>query len=138
MRLGKLLIPLLMVVSSVVFSQQTNSTRAVEGDYIVIDLSKSLEGNKVHDRLYYLILNSHSVDLPSEITDFLDAIPDEPNLHHKLTLEREEILKVLYNNRIHPDDKKFICNHYLQDRSYEPLIPIMPYLEAYVRTGSVK
>lgn len=138
MRLGNLLFPLLMVVSSVVFSQQKNSPKTGEGDYIVIDLSKSLEGNKIIDRLYYLILNSQSVDLPAEITDFLDAIPDEPHLHHKLTLQREEILKVLYNNRIHPDDKKFICNHYLQDRSYEPLIPIMPYLEAYLRTGSIK
>lgn len=138
MKLGRLLFPLLMVVSSVVFSQQINAPKTGESDYIVIDLSKSLEGNKIIDRLYYLTLNSQSVDLPAEITDFLDAIPDEPHLHHKLTWQREEILKVLFNKRIHPDDKKFICNHYLQNRSYEPLIPIMPYLEAYVRTGSVK
>lgn len=137
MRIKMLALSLFVMLTICSNAQNTSSAKS-QGDYIVIDVSNSLEGNKIHDRLHYLITYSTEVDLPFQITDYLDSISDEPRLHQKLTSQREALLKVLYNERINPEDKKFLCKHFLDNSAEEALQPILHYLETYMRTGFIK
>lgn len=107
-----LLIPLFLMIFGFGFSQNSNLQN--RGDYLVVDLSKTIPGNEIHDRLYYLTQWSESVQLPEDVVAFIDNIQDEPGLHHKLSWLRSSIMKIIYNPRISPEDKKFVCNHYLQ------------------------
>lgn len=138
MRIKMIAVSLFVMLSTFSYAQNTSSAKSSQGDYIVIDVSNSLEGNKTIDRLYYLVNHSHTVDLPYQITDYLDTIEDEPRLHQKLTLQREELLKVLYNDRIDPKDKEFLCKHFLKNQDDAVLKPIFTYFETYLRTGSIK
>ncbi|SMC43334.1 hypothetical protein SAMN06296427_102197 [Moheibacter sediminis] len=136
MRLMNLLIPAIMTGCSIVFSQEKNTEKE---DYIVIDLSKSHPNNRTLDYLYYLTINSAEVDLPLEIIEFLESIPDgnDSNLHTKYTYQRTEILKVIYNERISPEDKRFLCNHHLKITDSQGVNPIHPLLQKYIDRGSL-
>lgn len=105
------------------FAQNSSSN----GDYLVVDLSKTIPGNEIHDRLYYLTKWSDEVQLPDDVISFLDNIQDETGLHNKLTWLRTSILRVIYNPRISPEDKKFVCDHYIQsnDNQTGQIIPLL-------------
>lgn len=139
MRLSLVFLPFLVFMFSAFVNAQSQQSPPINNEgYIEIDLSNSLEGNKIIDRIYYLTLYSQEVELPIETVQFLASIQDEPEFHDKLTYHRTKILKVLYNDRIHPNDKKFICKHYIENRVDTSLEPIVPYFETYMRTGSVE
>ncbi len=136
MKLRKLMTVLLMAVFSMMYSQESKKTN--QGDYIKIDLSKSHPLNQTIDHLYYLNLNSQSVELPGKVIQFLESITDEnePHIHEKLTFQRSEILKVLYNERISPEDKRFLCAHYLEADSLG-VNPIKDILRKYLKKGKL-
>lgn len=132
------MIPLLFLISGFGFSQNPNSNKGHDGDYLVFDASKSFQGNELIDHLQFLISNSESVEIPAEVINRLDAVQDEPSFHSKLTYMRASLLKVIYNEQISPDDKKFICEHYINSPYNENYKPILPMLEAYLRDGSLQ
>lgn len=136
MKLRKLLSVLFIAAFSLVSSQELNKNN--QSDYIKIDLSKSHPINRTLDHLYYLNLNSYNVELPINVMQFLESIPDgsDTNLHTKLTSQRSEILKVLYNERISPDDKIFLCNHYLGVDS-QGVNPIKGILKNFLDSGKL-
>lgn len=132
------MIPLLFLISGFGFSQNLNSNKGHDVDYLVFDASKSLPGNEIIDHLFFLKTNSTDVVLPASVIQMLDGVQEDPQLHSKLNFMRESILKVLYNERISPEDKSFMCNHYLNefyvnDYRYLPIIPI---LRTYAETGT--
>lgn len=131
------MIPLLFLISGFGFSQNLNSNKGHDGDYLVFDASKSFQGNELIDHLQFLISNSEAVELPAEVINRLDAVQDEPRFHSKLTYMRASLLKVIYNEQISSDDKKFICEHYINSSYNENYEPILPILEAYLRDGSL-
>lgn len=136
--LSKQVFSLLFVVSfSLAFAQ--NSDEKKSSEYLVIDLSKSHPTNRIHDHLYYLTTYSVSVELPSEVVEFLESIPDgdNPDIHAKYNYQRSEILRVLYNEKISPEDKRFICNHYLGYTDSAGITPIQPMLQRYIDAGSL-
>lgn len=132
----KLITVLFLAVFGMLYSQESNTNK--QQDYIKIDLSKSHPANHTIDRLYYLSLNSQSVELTADIIQFLESILEgnEPQLHEKLTFQRSEILKVLYNDRISPEDKRFLCKHYLEfdDLGVNPIKGI---LQNYLERGKL-
>lgn len=130
MRLGKLLVPILLVSSSFAIAQNLKNSSQNTANYIKIDLSNSLAGNETHDRLYYLMLASEAVMLPTEVTQALDGIQDTES-HVKLNGQRAGILKVLYNDRISPDDKKFLSQHYLNSTK-AVIAPIKHFFQEYL------
>ena len=136
MKLRKLITVFFLTAFSTVFSQESQTNK--QKDYIKIDLSKSHPLNRTIDHLYYLNLNSYNVELPINVMQFLESIPDgsETNLHSKLTSQRSEILKVLYNERISPDDKIFLCNHYLGVDS-QGVNPIKGILKNFLDSGKL-
>ncbi len=125
-----------LVTFTLTFAQ--NSEKENSSQYLTIDLSKSHPTNRTLDHLYYLTTNSISVELPSEVLEFLESIPDgyDMSVHAKYTYQRSEVLKVLYNERISPEDKQFICNYYLQIDT-EGITPIQPILQKYINEGSL-
>ncbi len=135
MKLSKLMTVLFMTVFSMMYSQESDTKQV---DYIKIDLSKSHPANHTIDHLYYLNLYSQSVELPADVMQFLRSIPDgnEQDIHEKLTFQRSEILKVLYNERISPEDKRFLCSHYLEVDSLG-VNPIKDILQNYLEKGKL-
>lgn len=138
MKLCKIILPIALVISSMGLSQEIQSAD-VKDNYIEIDLSQSHPNNRTIDRLYYLSNHSDSVELPADVLQFLESIDDgnDPNVHEKYTFQRSEILKVLYNERISPEDKKFICNHYLQITDSQGITPIHLILQKYIDEGKL-
>lgn len=139
MRLLPRIIFLMFLISGFAFSQNKNSQSSQHKNYyLVFDVSKSLQGNELIDHLQFLISNSENVELPAKTIKMLDDIQgDDPQIHDKLNYMRASILKVLYNERISPADKEFICNHYLND-SYTNdyrYIPIISTLRTYMDKG---
>jgi hypothetical protein len=124
----------LLLISVVGYSQDFNSTSQHQ-NYLEFDPSKSFQGNELIDRLHFLISNSEEVELPVEVVNHLNAVQDEPIVHTKLTYMRASVLKVIYNERISPNDKKFICEHYLNS-SNENYKPILPILQNYLKNLS--
>lgn len=131
LRFLKRVLPLLVLFSTYGFSQNSK-TQVKNEDYLVIDLSKSLPGNIVHDRIHYLKVHSHSIELPLDIKSFLDSIEDIPELHLKYSYARTTILQILYNPKISPDDKRFIC-YYYKDANDEMIGPITKLLKNYLK-----
>lgn len=127
-----------LMVSGYALSQEKSSSNLLKEDHIVIDVSKSHPTNRTLDRIYYLNINSTSVSLPADVMSFLDSIDDgnDLNLHSKLTSQRIEILKILYNKRISPEDKRFLCEHYLRVESIG-VNPIKSILQNYLNNGEV-
>lgn len=131
------IIPLLFLISGYGFSQNLNSNTGHGGDYLVFDASKSFQGNELIDHLQFLISNSESTALPANVESMLDAVQEDPQIHPKLTTMRASVLKVLYNERISPEDKKFICNHYLNQSNNDKYGPILSILQNYVTNGTL-
>lgn len=136
MKLHKFILPIAMVISSMAFSQESNVLKTDSQGYIQIDLSKSHPTNRTLDHLYYLNLHSISIELPLNVIQSLENIPDGDDdlLHLKLTHQRTEILKVLYNPKISPKDKEFICGHYLNVDSLG-INPIKSVLQNFLDNG---
>lgn len=135
MKLSWVFLPFMVFIFSAFVNAQSYNLPVLDKDgYIEIDLSNSLEGNKRIDRIYYLTLYSQEVELPIEIVQFLATIPDNPEFHDKLTYQRTEILKILYNEKLSPDDKKFACDFYLGIDTIG-VLPLHPLLQKYLNEG---
>lgn len=134
MKYKTLIIPLLILISASGYAQKSASENGE--NYLVVDLSKTLPGNEIHDRLYYLTKGSEDVQLPAELTTFLENVQDEPGLHSKLTWLRTSVLKIIYNPRVRSEDKKFVCNHYINEDNIQTS-PIVPFLKDYLK-GNLK
>ncbi|MDX9705636.1 MAG: hypothetical protein RBT46_08020 [Weeksellaceae bacterium] len=116
----------LLLCASSLFAQNSQNN---QGDYIVIDLSNTLPGNEIHDRLHYLFIASDEVELPETIINLLNSTQGE-EFHEKLTYLRGAIMKIIYHPRISPEDKRFVCNFYIQNSTNVELI--VPLLENYL------
>lgn len=130
MRLGKKLVPLFMLLATWAFSQNYQFPES-KRPYLAIDLSNTLPGNELHDRLHYLVIGSDGIDLPDEIQQLLENINDEPMYHGKFTFQRSIYLRVLYNEHIAPDDKKFVCN-YILEHPGDVFVEVRPIFQAYL------
>ena len=78
---------------------------------------------------------SQEVELPIEALQFLASI-DDPEFHDKLTYQRTEILKILYNERISPSDKEFLCEFYLGVDAIG-IVPLHSLLQRYLDEGTL-
>lgn len=137
MRLSLVFLPFLVFMFSAFVNAQSQQSPPINNEgYIEIDLSNSLEGNKIIDRIYYLTLYSQEVELPIEVLQFLASIQDEPEFHDKLTYQRTEILKILYNERISPSDKEFLCEFYLGVDAIG-IVPLHSLLQRYLDEGTL-
>lgn len=122
MKLIRFFTVLLLIGSSSSLAQDSQNNRS---DYIVIDLSNTLPGNEVHDRLHYLFVASESIELPSDVIGLLNSAQGE-EYHDKLTYLRAAILKIIHHPRISPDDKRFVCNFYIQNsQNIELIVPLL-------------
>lgn len=137
MRLSLVFLPFLVFMFSAFVNAQSQQSPPINNEgYIEIDLSNSLEGNKIIDRIHYLNIYSQEVELPIEALQFLASIQDEPEFHDKLTYQRTEILKILYNERISPSDKEFLCEFYLGVDAIG-IVPLHPLLQRYLDEGTL-
>lgn len=131
------LFPVLILLSGFGFSQSQSVRGSQEGEYLVFDSSKSFQGNELIDHLQFLISNSESTVLPANVESMLNAVQEDPQIHSKLTWMRASVLKVLYNERISPEDKRFISKHYANYPPDGKYGPIQPMLRAYLKDGSL-
>lgn len=123
--------PLMFLFFGTAYSQEFTPPVSFNGQYISIDLSKSLKGNEIHDRLHYLFEYSSNVELSQEILNSLNSIQDNPAYHQKLTSLRAAIFKILENPIVSPEDKKFVCNFYLSQSEIH-FESIKPALKSYL------
>lgn len=92
---------------------------------------ESLPGNEIHDRLYYMFLESESVKVPESAVIFLQSIEEPAETASKMMAARLRILKVIYNTKISAADKSFLCQH-MSEANQALIWPIEPLLKEYL------
>ena len=132
MRLHLLLLPILLVVSSLGFAQNSNEKMSNQNNYLVFDASKSLAANIDHDRMYFLRVNSENIEIPSEFHSFLESSSDPEEFRSKYKWSRVSALRVMYNPKISKEDKLFFCKKILDKKSIE-YAPIQSLMEDFLK-----
>lgn len=132
MRLRSFILPLFLVFYSIGYSQSVSEEKADQNYYLFFDVSKSLPGNLVHDKLHFLRINSENIQLPNDVLSYLDSLNDTEEVKDKYKLGRVSTLKVLYNPKIKLEDKVFFCTRILEKNS-EMYINIHSFLEDFLK-----
>lgn len=125
MSFDKKLLPLFLLLAGWAFAQNYQFPKSKK-PYLVVDLSKTLAGNELHDRLHYLATGSDDVELPEFIVTLLEGINDEEMYHLKITFQRTAYLRIIYNENVDPADKEFVCDYILKSSNgvFEHVKPI--------------
>lgn len=135
MRLKFTIIASLLLVCATNFCQAQNKSQSnSQPNYLTFDPSKSLPGNEIHDRLYFLTSNSESVELPAEIVSQLETMAATNGYDSKVLSAQMSRLKVLYNPRIRKEDKMFLYQR-LQGNSESYVQAILPLFQSYLNTN---
>jgi hypothetical protein len=123
MKLCKFLLPIFLAISALGYAQNSNTT---EQKYLVFDPSNSLPGNIDHDKLYFLRMESHTLELGN-----LNKIIEDYNLDyensHKIKSSWISFLKVFINPNVSLEDKDFVYSFLknMNDVLYNPLLIII-------------
>lgn len=73
--------------------------------------------NTVHDKLYYMIQKSSAVVLPGNVSEHITAInANNPN-KAKAIYSQTRALKVMHNDALSKDDRRFFATHMLKSQS---------------------
>src|SRR5690625_6044890 len=95
MRLSLVFLPFLVFMFSAFANAQSQQSPPINNEgYIEIDLSNSLEGNKIIDRIHYLNIYSQEVELPIRSEEHTSELQSRGHLVCRLLLEKKKKNKI--------------------------------------------
>lgn len=123
MKLCSIVLPLFLATSTMGYAQSSTNS---DSTYLVFDSSKSLPGNITHDKIYFLMVNSHQFEL-GELENIVNQYDLNLEYADKIKSGWKAFLKVFINPNVKREDKEFVYNYLKNDMNakYTSLIQII-------------